>query len=111
RHFQAATDALKAGDYKKAEQELSQLGFPLPAPGNGQSLKKEAKITATLLGITGPIAWGKGGSQALNDVNGFAANATMINRRGRVGGWVSNPPTEAQATRYMRDLAHPAKGT
>jgi len=111
RHFQAATDALKAGDYKKAEQELSQLGFPLPAPGNGQSLKKEAKITATLLGITGPIAWGKGGSQALNDVNGFAANATMINRMATAAGGVSNPPTEAQATRYMRDLAHPAKGT
>ena len=80
RHFQAATDALKAGDYKKAEQELSQLGFPLPAPGSGQSLKREAKITAALLGITGPIAWGKGGSQALNDVNGFAANAIMLNR-------------------------------
>ena len=110
RHFQAATDALKAGDYKKAEQELSRLGFPLPAPGSGQPLKREAMVTATLLGITGPIGWGKGGSQALNDVNGFAANAIMINRMAAAPVGVSNPPTEAQATRYMRDLGHPAKG-
>lgn len=111
RHIQAATDALKAGDYKKAEQELSQLGFPLPAPGSGQSLRREAMVTATLLGITGPIKWGKGGSQELNDVNGFAANAMMMKRMATVPGGVANPPTEAQATQYMRDLGHPAKGT
>src|SRR5262249_17083106 len=33
KHFQDATDALKAGDYKKAEAELRTLGFPLPAAG------------------------------------------------------------------------------
>jgi hypothetical protein len=110
RHFQAATDALKAGDYKKAEQELRQLGFPLPAPGSGQPLNRAAMISATLLGITGNIAWGARGDQGLNDVNGFAANAIMINRMAAAPGGVSNPPTEAQATKYMRDLAHPTKG-
>src|SRR5262249_58286347 len=48
KHFQDATDALKAGDYKKAERELSALGFPLPAAGGQMS--KSAATSAILLG-------------------------------------------------------------
>jgi plastocyanin len=33
-----------------------------------------------------------------------------VNRMGAAPGGVSNPPTEAQASRCMRDLAHPAEG-
>ena len=43
-------------------------------------------------------------------MNGFAANANMINRLASAPGGVSNPPTEAQVTQYMRDLANPPKG-
>jgi hypothetical protein len=119
-HFQSATDALKAGDYKKAEAELRTLGFPLSAPG-GQ-VGNAATTSAILLGATqvqaqpgggwktGPISWGARGNQALNDVNGFAANAKMINRLASAPGGVSNPPTETQVTQYMRDLANPPKG-
>src|SRR5262249_55979472 len=48
KHFQDATDALKAGDYKKAEGELRALGFPLPAAGGQMS--KSAATSAILLG-------------------------------------------------------------
>ena len=43
-------------------------------------------------------------------MNGFAANTTMINRLASAPGGVSNPPTEAQVTQYMRELTHPPKG-
>lgn len=116
-HFQDATDALKAGDYKKAEAELGKLGFPLPA-ARGQ-LGTAATVSAILLGTPvratqgggwqpGPISGGA--RQAVNDVNGFAANAKMINRLASAPGGVSNPPTEAQVTQYMRDLTNPPKG-
>jgi hypothetical protein len=119
KHFQAATDALKAGDYKKAESELRTLGFPLSAPG-GQ-VGKATATSAILLGTPvqaqpgggwkmASISWGARGNQALNDMNGFAANAKMINRLASAPGGVSNPPTEAQATQYMRNLTHPPKG-
>ena len=119
KHFQAATDALKAGDYKKAESELSALGFPLP-PRGGQ-LSNAATVSAVLLGTpvhvepdgswrTDPVSVGARGNQALNDMNGYAANATMINRLAAAPGGVSNPPTEAQVTQYMRDLTNPPKG-
>jgi hypothetical protein len=119
-HFQSATDALKAGDYKKAEAELAKLGFPLSAPG-GQ-VSNATTTSAILLGATqaralpnggwqtGSISWGARGNQALNDMNGFAANAKMINRLAAAPGGVSNPPTEAQVTKYMQDLANPPKG-
>lgn len=119
-HFQNATDALKAGDYKKAEAELRTLGFPLSAPG-GQ-VSNAATTSAILLGATpvhaqpgggwrtGNISWGARGNQALNDMNGFATNAKMINRLASAPGGVSNPPTEAQVTQYMRDLTNPPKG-
>jgi hypothetical protein len=121
RKFQAATDALKAGDYKKAEQVLGSLGFPLPAPGSGQRLSHNAAITAILLGVPvqgtrgggwnmSHVTWGARGNQALNDVNGLAANAIMINRLASSPGGVSNPPSEAQVTRYMREFAQPAQG-
>jgi hypothetical protein len=119
-HFQDATDALKAGDYKKAEAELRTLGFPLPA-GGGQ-LSTAAQTSAILLGST-PVhadrggGWhtdsihsGARGNQALNDMNSFAANAKMINRLASAPGGVSNPPTETQVTQYMRDLTNPPKG-
>ena len=111
-HFQAATDALKAGDYKKAESELKTLGFPLQAPPPGGKLSTATTTSAILLGVPmqGEIKWGKGGNQALNDVNGFAANAKMMNRLASTPGGVSNPPTEAQVTQHMRDLANPPKG-
>ncbi|WKA30069.1 hypothetical protein [Bradyrhizobium roseum] len=116
-HFQAATDALKAGDYKKAEAELNTLGFPLPK-GGGQ-LGDAARTSAILLGT--PVHGRKDGGwqagtmseatqQAMKDMNGFAANAKMINRLASAPGGVSNPPTEAQVTQYMRDLANPPKG-
>ena len=118
-HFQDATDALKAGDYKKAEAELSTLGFPLSAPG-GQ-LGNAAQTSAILLGARRcmptkaaagrrTLDWGARGNQALNDMNGFAANAKMINRLASAPGGVSNPPTETQVTQYMRDLTNPPKG-
>ena len=119
KHFQSATDALKAGDYKKAEAELRTLGFPVPA--NGGQLSKAAETSAILLGT--PVyakpggAWqmagvrvGGHGNQAINDMNGFAANAKMMNRLASTPGGVSNPPTEAQVTKYMHDLANPPKG-
>jgi hypothetical protein len=117
--FQDATDALKAGDYKKAEGKLGALGFPLPGDN---SISDPLAMSAILLGtpvraqpdgsvqINGPINWGRNGNQALNDLNGFAANAKMINRLASAPGGVSNPPTEAQVTRYMRDLANPPTG-
>jgi len=118
-HFQDATDALKAGDYKKAEVELGALGFPLPAPG-GQ-VSNATTMSAILLGTpvhaqggggwqTAPIRGGAGGNQALNDMDGFAANAKMINRLASAPGGVSNPPTETQVTQYMRDLTQPPTG-
>ena len=120
KHFQDATDALKAGDYKKAEAELRTLGFPLSAPG-GQ-VSSATTTSAILLGTTqaqaqpgggwktGPISWGARGNQALNDMNSFAANAKMIHRLASAPGGVSNPPTEAQVTKYMHDLTNPPKG-
>ena len=118
-HFQDATNALKAGDYKKAEAELRTLGFPLPAAG-GQ-VSSATATSAILLGTPvhaqrgggwqmDPIHWGARGTQALNDMNGFAANATMINRLASAPGGVSNPPTETQVTQYMRDLTQPPTG-
>ena len=120
KHFQSATDALKAGDYKKAEGELRSLGFPVTA-GGGQ-LSNAATVSAILLGST-PVhvepdgGWradsvrvGARGNQALNDMNGFADNATMINRLASAPGGVSNPQTEAQVTQYMRDLTNPPQG-
>jgi hypothetical protein len=119
-HFQGATDALKAGDYKKAEAELRTLGFPLPAAG-GQ-LSTAAQTSAILLGSTpvhadrgggwhtDSVRWGARGNQALNDMNSFAANAKMINRLASAPGGVSNPPTETQVTQYMHDLTNPPKG-
>lgn len=122
-HFQAATDALKAGDYKKAEQELRALGFPLPRDTAMGMLPARLQATAIVLGIlqvqpkgkdaftvSGNAQWGARGNQALNDLNGFAANAIMINRMAAAPAGVSNPPTEAQATGYMRNFAQPAQG-
>ncbi len=120
KHFQGATDALKAGDYKKAEAELRTLGFPLPAAG--KQLSTAAQTSAILLGSTpvhadrgggwhtDSVRWGARGNQALNDMNSFAANAKMINRLASAPGGVSNPPTETQVTQYMRDLTNPPKG-
>jgi hypothetical protein len=119
-HFQNATDALKAGDYKKAEAELRTLGFPLPTAS--ARISQATATSAILLGTPvhaegnggwqmDPIRWGAGGNQALNDVDGFAANAKMINRLASAPGGVSNPPTEAQVTQYMRDLTQPPAGT
>ena len=120
KHFQDATDALKAGDYKKAERELRALGFPLPAVG-GHGTSHATALSAILLGTPvhaqrgggwqmDNIRWGARGNQALNDMNGFAANTIMINRLASAPGGVSNPPTEAQVTQYMRDLTNPPKG-
>lgn len=122
-HFKAATDALKAGDYPKAEGHLRALGFPLPAPGTGVGmLTHELKLTAILLGhpvkfakndawsLQGDVKWGKGGRQALNDLQGFALNAALVNRLAGSPGGVSNPPTEAQLVQHMQDLAQAAKG-
>lgn len=120
-HMQAATDALKAGDYKKAENHLRQMGLPLPQPRSGERLSYEGAVTAILLGAPvqdgkksgwtmDRVEWGKNGFQPLIDLNGFAANAIMISRMSTASGGVSNPPTEAQATQYMREFAQPAKG-
>jgi hypothetical protein len=115
-HFQSATDALKAGDYKKAEAELSTLGFPLPA-GRGP-LGNAASVSAVLLGVPARAQGGGwqtnapsgAAGQAMKDMNGFASNAKMINRLASAPGGVSNPPTETQVTQYMRDLTNPPKG-
>lgn len=50
-HMQAATVALKAGDYKQAENQLRHLGFPLPRPHSGDKLSREGAFTAILLGV------------------------------------------------------------
>lgn len=102
-----ATAALRSGDYTTAAAEFEKLGFPLPLDG---AVSEAAKITSNLLGVpttqTGnsivvSMSWGKGGNQALNDLNGYAANARMMSRFAQVPG-VSNPPTEAQLMAYMK---------
>ena len=118
--FQAATDALRAGDYKAAQQELGKLGFPLPPLSSGQPLATETLIAAHMLGVPAQqtrngwsvhVTFGARGNQAVNDLNGFAANARMIDRMSSAPGGVSNPPTETQTMQYMRDFAQPAQGT
>ena len=71
KHFQDATDALKAGDYKKAEAELRTLGFPLPAAG-GQ-LSKAAATSAILLGTPVHAQRGGGWQMAFGHVGARAA--------------------------------------
>jgi hypothetical protein len=117
-HLKAATEALRAGDYQKAAGHMRALGLPLPLKHSGEQMSEASAVTAILLGA--PVkegkknGWslelGKKGFQPLNDLNGFAANAIMINRLSVLPGGVSNPPSEAQATQYMRDFANPAKG-
>lgn len=115
-YFQDATDALKKGDYKAAEQALGKLGFPLPPTGSGTPLSEATYITAHLLGVPAdhngikPFKTGANGHQGVNDVNGFAANARMMNRMAGTPGGVSNPPTEQQSMAAMRNLAHPPGG-
>ena len=118
--FQAATDALKKGDYPEAEKQFAKLGLPFPALGDKTELTVQQQATAHVLGVRakadgngwtlGEVRLGRGGHQGLNDLSGYAANTAMINRMASMPGGVSNPPTEAQATGYMRELAHPAKG-
>lgn len=123
RHFNAAFDALKAGDYKQAANQFRYLGFPLPLRPSEFGLTPQQGTTALLLGarvvtganggfkLDGGLRWGANGFQPLNDLNSFAANAFMLERIGSAAGGVSNPPTEAQVTQYMRDYVHPPKGT
>jgi hypothetical protein len=118
--FQAATDALKKGDYPEAEKQFAKLGLPFPALGDKTELTEQQQATAHVLGVRAradgngwkldPVQLGARGHQGLNDLSGYAANTAMINRMASMPGGVSNPPTEAQATGYMRELAHPAKG-
>lgn len=123
-HLQAATDALRAGDYQKAANHMRHLGLPLPMPSevkDGATIGASGSVTAVLLGAPvqstkgggwqlGHVGWEKGGFKPLITLNSFAANAIMIDRLSMLPGGVSNPPTEAQATQYMRDFANPAKG-
>jgi hypothetical protein len=119
-HLKAATEALRAGDYQKAANHMRHLGLPLPLKHSGEELSHEGAVSAILLGAPvtssknswklGHVGWEKGGFQPLIDLNGFGANAIMISRMSGLPGGVSNPPTEAQATQYMRDFANPAKG-
>jgi hypothetical protein len=118
--FQAATDALKKGDYPEAEKQFAKLGLPFPPPGDNSDLTEQQQATAHVLGVgataTGrgwrldPVQLGAHGHQPLNDLSGYAANTKMINRMASMPGGVSNPPTEAQATGYMRELTQVAKG-
>ena len=64
KHFQDATDALKAGDYKKAEGELRALGFPLPAAGRQTS--NATAISAILLGT--PVHAQRGGGWQMDPI-------------------------------------------
>ncbi len=119
-HLKAATEALRAGDYQKAANHMRHLGLPLPLAHSGERLSHEGAVTAILLGTPVKnkksgwdmpvVGWGKGGFQPLIDLNGFAANAVMIDRLRALPGGVSNPPTEAQVTQFMREFANPAKG-
>jgi hypothetical protein len=99
-----ATAALHRGDYATAAAEFEKLGFPLPLDGQ---VSYAAGVTSHLLGVptkrdgTVEMSWGKGGNQALNDLNGYAANARLMSRFSQVPG-VSNPPTEAQLMAYMK---------
>jgi hypothetical protein len=120
RHLKAATEALRNGDYEKAANHMRHLGLPLPLKHSGEPISHEGSVTAILLGAPvknsrngwsmPTVGWEKGGYQPLIDLNSFAANAIMIDRLRVLPGGVSNPPTEAQATQYMRDFANPAKG-
>ena len=110
-HFRNATDALKAGDYNKAEGELGALGFPLPA-GRGP-LGHAASVSAVLLGTPAHINKGGGwqiaptseaSRQALNDLDGVAAHAKTINRLASAPHGISNPPTETQLALHKSDL-------
>lgn len=112
---QAATDALRRGDYAAAQQALSRMGFPLPTPGSGTP-STTAAITAHMLGASqatgtrggtwsvGAFNYGARGDQSVNDLNSFAANARMM---ATLGNSVSNPPTEAQLMAHMRNFANP----
>lgn len=123
RHFQVALDALKAGDYKQAANQFRHLGMPLPPHPSGWGLTPRQAATAIVLGahvvgdgnggvkLADGAKWGARGHQPLNDLNSFAANAFMIDRLGGLKGGVSNPPTEAQVTQYMRDFVQVPKGS
>lgn len=120
-HFKAATDALKAGDYKTAANHFKALGLPLPSRPSDWGLTARQGATAIAMGmpviekgnsfeLANGLKWGKGGDQRLNDLNGFAANAVMMARLADLKGGASNPPTEAQVTQYMREFANPPTG-
>lgn len=102
-----ATRALHDGDYKTAAAEFEKLGFPLP---DGQVPSHTASLVAHMLGsptnrangtITVEMNTGPHGSQPLNDLNGYAANARMMSRFAEVPG-VTNPPSEAQVMAFMK---------
>ena len=122
RHFQAALDALKAGDYKQAANQFRYLGMPLPPNPSDWGLTPRQAATVIVLGarvvadgnhgvrLADGVKWGARGFQPLNDLNSFAANAIMIDRLSALKSGMSNPPTEAQVTQYMRDFVQVPKG-
>lgn len=104
-----ATRALHDGDYKTAAAEFDKLGFPLPLSVD-EMPTRTASLVAHMLGLpttraNGTIGvemkWGPHGSQLLNDLNGYAANARLMSRFAEVPG-VNNPPSEAQMMNFMK---------
>ena len=117
--FQDATDALRAKDFKAANEAFAKLGFPLATHGDdADAAFMTSRILGTPLDEDGELQLLLGSSavRAVSDLDGFAANALMIDRMSSLDATlptpvgVSNPPTEAQTMKFMRDFANPATG-
>ncbi len=117
--FKNATDALRARDYKAASEAFAELGFPLATHGDdADAAFVTSRILGTPLDKKGEVQLllGSRAVRAVSDLDGFAANARMIDRMQSVDATltppvgVSNPPTEAQTMKFMRDFARPSTG-
>ncbi len=113
-HLHAAEDALRAGDYARAETEFAALGYPLPAD---ETISTTAADTAVVIGgaevgDSGIVLHhGAHGDQELNDLIGYAANAHMMATLERAGIHPSgNPPTRDEARSYMEGVARDSGG-
>jgi hypothetical protein len=114
-HFQAAVDAARRGDYATAEREFRAAGVPL------ESSNPNSMIAAHMLGgstatgtptgtwAVGGYTTGRGAPQALNDANGFAANASLMAAMQARTMTPHNPPTEAECLDYMRRVSAPIR--
>ena len=95
-------------------EAFAELGFPLATHGDdADAAFVTSRILGTPLDKKGEVQLllGSRAVRAVSDLDGFAANARMIDRMQSVDATltppvgVSNPPTEAQTMKFMRDFA------